>query len=94
MSSDIHARLTELKIQIPPDSIWAYFNGGNYRVMSLELNATAYEDTHDVGIVVVYEQLSQGSFPKGQIWVRSVEDFQGETEKDGSIVRKFLRVVE
>ncbi len=94
MSSDIHTRLAELNIQIPSDSIWAYFDGGNYRVMSLELNATAYEETHDVGIVVVYEQLSQGSFPKGQVWVRSVEDFQGETEKDGSTVQKFSRVIE
>lgn len=47
MSSDIHARLAELKSQIPLDSIWVYFNGGNYRVMYLELNATDYEDTHE-----------------------------------------------
>lgn len=94
MSSDINTRLTDLKRELAPGSVWAYFDGGNYRVISLELSATAYEETHDVGIVVVYEQLNQGIFPKGQIWVRTVEDFKSEIEKNGNVIRKFSRVIE
>lgn len=92
MSTDIGNRLAEISRHLAPGSLWAYFDGGNYRILSIELNATSYEETHDVGIVVVYEQLYQGHFPKGQIWVRSVDDFQSEIEKDGSMVRKFSKV--
>lgn len=91
MSDDIKALIERLSHEITEGSIWTYFGGGNYRVISVELNATSYEETGSPGIVVRYEQLSPGSFPKGQIWVRSIEDFQSSIEKDGQSVPKFSR---
>jgi hypothetical protein len=90
--TEIKTRITEISRDLAPGSIWGYFDGGNYRILSIELNATSYEETHEVGIVVVYEQLYQGYFPKGQIWVRSIDDFRGETQHDGRMVPKFSKV--
>ena len=92
MSSSANERLAQLSREIKPGSVWTYFDGGSYKIRSLELNATDYEETHCVGIVVVYEQLRAGDFPKGQIWVRSIDDFQSNVEKDGGLVPKFTRL--
>jgi hypothetical protein len=48
MSGDIKNRLAEVSRDLTPGSIWRYFDGGNYRIISIELNATSYEETHDV----------------------------------------------
>ena len=92
MSNDISNRLAVISSDLAPGSVWAFFDGGNYRILSIELNATSYEETHDVGIVIMYEQLYQGQFPKGQIWIRSVDDFRSEIIKDGKVLRKFSKV--
>ncbi len=92
MPSNVLDHLNQVRTEIEPGSTWAYFDGGSYRILSIELNATGYEVTHQVGIVVVYEQLRAGHFSKGQIWVRALEDFQGEVVREGVAVRKFTRV--
>lgn len=60
----------------PVDSVWEHSAGGEYKVISIELNATGYEETHQVNPIVRYEQQFTGSFPKGTIWVRDVESFR------------------
>ena len=94
MGNDIKNRLAEATRELAPGSLWKYFDGGNYRIRSLELCATSYEETHQASIVVVYEQLYQGSFPEGQVWVRSLDDFRSDVQKDGKKIPKFLKVSE
>lgn len=91
MTSSTIEKLQKTRDEIRPGSVWDYVGGGSYRIKSVELNATDYEETHKVDIVVVYEQLVAGSFPAGQIWVRSLNDFQGDIEKDGTRVKKFTQ---
>lgn len=57
--------------------------GGQYRVLSVDLDATHWEETEEVKPVVRYEQLYQGKFPPGTVWVRDLVDFLGTREKDG-----------
>lgn len=92
MSNDIQTQLSKLSNEIPEGSVWSYCGGGNYKIISLELNATSYEETHEAGIIVRYEQLSAGSFPKGQIWVRTVEDFKSSVDDNGVMVAKFSMI--
>lgn len=83
--------LEEARNRIPTESVWDYVDGGSYKVIEVQLNATGYEETHEVGIVVIYEQLVAGSFPAGQIWVRNVTDFEASLIRDGKEHKKFIR---
>ncbi len=91
MSVTAHHRLSQVKRDLEEGSVWDYFDGGSYKVHSLELNATGYEESHTVGIVVVYEQLDAGEFPRGQTWIRSLEDFQGTVSLSGRAIPKFTK---
>jgi len=60
---------------------YEHCEGGRYRVLSVDLDATHYEETGQVKPVVRYEQLYQGKFPPGTVWVRDLADFLGATEQ-------------
>lgn len=60
----------------PVESVWEHSGGGEYKIIGIELDATGYEETHQVSPMVRYEQQFNGSFPKGTIWVRQVISFR------------------
>ena len=62
---------------------YEHCDGGSYRVLSVDLDATHYEETGEVKPIVRYEQLYQGKFPPGTVWLRDLTDFLGTTEVHG-----------
>ncbi|MFC1653886.1 GNAT family N-acetyltransferase [Patescibacteria group bacterium] len=66
---------------------YEHCEGGRYRVLGVELNATGYEEGNPIAPVVRYEQLYDGGYPKGTIWTRDLSDFQGTVDKAGEIVK-------
>lgn len=51
--------------------------------------------THDLRSMVVYQQLYHNEkFPKGTVWVRSLEEFEAKVVKDGIEVPRFSLVMD
>ncbi len=71
---------SEAEIQVPIESIWEHFKGGQYQILSHELDATSYEDNRPPSVFVRYVQLSDGRYPKGTIWIRQFSDFVSMVE--------------
>lgn len=92
MTKDVKAEYEKLSGEYPKGTEWAYCGGGSYRMIGVELDATSYEENGHPSFVVRYEQLNEGTFPKGQIWVRSVEDFTSKAIINGTPVPKFTKV--
>ena len=90
--TDINARLLELADLYPAGSVWEYYDGGCYKIIGVELNATSYEENGHPDFALRYEQLYDGLFPKGQIWVRSVKDFTAFVDRGGQRIQKFSRM--
>ena len=67
---------------------YKHYKGKEYEVLFLAKNGNNgdknLEDT------VVYEQLGDyGEFPKGSLWVRSLDEFDGFEEFEGKKVKRF-----
>jgi len=70
--------------------VYQHFKGKEklYRVIAVALDS---EDPKRK--IVVYEQLYDSEdFPRGTIWVRELNDFMGEREKDGIKVQRFVKI--
>ena len=74
--------MTEVKL-----GIYRPFKGKLYEVIAV---ARDCED-HDKEFVV-YKQLEDTEFKRGQVWIRSLEDFLGTKEVNGEKVSRFKYV--
>lgn len=64
-----------------PGSIFKHYKGQSYKILTLA------KSTDNLEWLVVYECLYQNS--EGQIWVRSVKEFQETVLMDGKSVPRF-----
>lgn len=76
--------MREEKNEIPLGK-YKHFKGKMYEVLSV-----ARDCENPKKKLVVYKALYEGDFPRGQIWVRQLEDFSGEKEfENGTKVKRF-----
>ncbi len=66
---------------------YKHFKGGEYRIVMLAKDCENPKRT-----IVVYEQLYQNEFPRGTVWIRSLEDFAGFKELKGEKLKRFVLI--
>lgn len=67
---------------------YRHYKGKEYEVLYLAKNGNNGEK--NLEDLVVYKQLADyGDFKKGQIWVRSLDEFDGFENVNGKIVKRF-----
>jgi len=59
--------------------VYKHFKGKEYKVLAIAKHSETLED------VVVYQAL----YDVGQVWVRPLDMFLEEIEKDGKIIKRF-----
>lgn len=71
------------------NDIYEHFKGHGklYRVLEVARNAENSEQAR-----VVYEQLYESEFPKGEVWSRTLEDFVGYKQIGGRKVKRFTLI--
>ena len=57
------------------EGVYQHGAGLRYKVQSVILDATDYEQGQEPKKVVLYAQLEDGKFPAGTLWVREEQDF-------------------
>lgn len=90
MSLDIIKLKSEAERLVPLGSKWSHYKGGDYVVLSIDIDATSYPNDPSPKLFVRYQQLYDATFPKGSIWLRELEDFQKEVEWQGVRIRRFI----
>ncbi|HIE15079.1 TPA: DUF1653 domain-containing protein [Candidatus Bathyarchaeota archaeon] len=73
--------------KIKVGEIFKHFKGGQYKIVAVAKDCDSPEKE-----LVVYEQLyDSDGFSKGTIWIRALEDFDGEKVlEDGTKVKRFV----
>lgn len=69
---------------------YKHFKGGEYEVIGVARNCEDPKKEY-----VVYKALYDSvDFGKNQIWIREINDFLGEKEIDGKLVKRFIYIGE
>ena len=89
MSLDIIKLKSEAESLVPLGSRWSHYKGGDYLVLSIDIDATSYPNDPPPKLFVRYQQLYDATFPKGSIWLREFEDFRRKVEWKGERVPRF-----
>lgn len=71
------------------NDVYQHFKGRDklYRVLEVARDAENPKQAR-----VVYEQLYESEFPKGEVWSRTLEDFVGYKEIKGRKVKRFTLI--
>ncbi len=67
---------------------YIHFKGGEYKIV-----AVAKDCDEPLREYVIYESLYDSEdFPKGTIWMRSLENFCGHKEINGTKIKRFVKI--